>query len=181
MNERRKLLLGIGATSAMAAWHKPLINAVVVPAHAETSPPEETPPPPAPPTPPTECPTIVLDDVTSQALSGAAGNTSCGVTFGIFSSDPNVPLEITGIETSALGTDVEVTNDGLGEATMTNGPRVTWIGPIVGSAPGDCTDLANIVPVDDITFTISATCAIDGEETVDPDPLVITLSSIISG
>jgi len=35
MNKRRKLLLGIGAGSAMAAWQKPIINSVVVPAHAQ--------------------------------------------------------------------------------------------------------------------------------------------------
>ena len=174
MNERRKLLLGIGATSAMTVWYKPLVNAVVLPAHSQTS-------PPPPPPPPVECPSIVIDNVLPNALSGAMDTTGCGITFDILSSDPNVDLDITAITTSALGTGVTVTNDGLGTATSTSGPRVSWVGPIAGSAPGDCTALSSIVPADDVTFTISATCAIDGETTIDPADLVLTLTAIIGG
>ena len=57
---RRKMLAavaGIGLVSAMPReWSKPLVNTVLVPAHATTSPPDDgdTPPPPPPeePTPP---------------------------------------------------------------------------------------------------------------------------------
>ena len=170
MNERRKILFGIGATSAMAAWHKPLINAVVVPAHAQTSP-LDTPPPP-----PVVCPDLIIDNVTSQALSGAASNTSCGVTFDVLSSSPDVVLTVTAIETSVLAADVTVVNDGLGDASMTSGPRVTWTGPIAGTAPGDCTNPANIVPAEDVTFTITATCP-DGDA---PTELVITLTGVLA-
>ena len=38
LNQRRKLLLGIGATGAATVWHKPIVNAIVLPAHAQTSP-----------------------------------------------------------------------------------------------------------------------------------------------
>lgn len=162
MNERRKILLGIGATSAMAAWHKPLINAVVVPAHAQTS--------------PVICPDLIVDNVTSQALSGDGSNTSCGVTFDILSSSPDVVLTVTAIDTSALAADVTVVNDGLGDASMTSGPRVTWTGPIAGTAPGDCTNPANIVPAEDVTFTITATCP-DGDA---PTELVITLTGVLA-
>ena len=162
MNERRKILLGIGATSAMAAWHKPLINAVVVPAHAQTS--------------PVICPDLIVDNVTSQALSGDGSNTSCGVTFDILSSSPDVVLTVTAIDTSALAADVTVVNDGLGDASMTSGPRVTWTGPIAGTAPGDCTNPANIVPADDVTFTITATCP-DGAA---PTTLTIALTGVLA-
>ena len=36
-NKRRSLLLGVGASSAMAVWHKPVINTLMLPAHATTS------------------------------------------------------------------------------------------------------------------------------------------------
>lgn len=163
MNDRRKILLGLGATSAVAAWHKPIVNAVLLPAHAQTSP-----PPP--------CPDIIVGNAQSSGLSGAESFTSCGLTFDIFSSDPATPLTITAITNDALGTDVTVTNDGLGTATDLIGPRVTWIGPIVGSAPSDCVTTSAIVPVDDVTFTIEATCA----DSPDPVTLVVTLSAILA-
>ena len=36
-SRRRALLLGAGASGALAVWHKPIVNAVVLPAHATTS------------------------------------------------------------------------------------------------------------------------------------------------
>lgn len=186
MNERRKLLLGLGATSAMTVWHKPLVNAVVLPAHATgsppppPSPPTTPPPPPPPPPPPVQCPSIVIGDVQSSALSGAGSATSCGISFEIFSTDPAIPLTITVIDAAPIEVGVEVTNDGLGDVTSEDGVRVTWTGPIVGSA-ADCANLADIVPLDDVTFTISATCAIDGSETIPPADLVLTLTDIIGG
>ena len=167
MNDRRRILLGLGTTSAMVAWHKPIVKAVLVPAHAQTSPP---PPPPLP------CPDIIVGNAQSSGLSGAQSFTSCGLTFDIFSSDPATPLTITAITNDALGTDVTVTNDGLGTATDLIGPRVTWIGPIVGSAPSDCVTTSAIFPVDDVTFTIEATCA----DSPDPVTLVVTLSAILA-
>lgn len=160
MNNRRKILLGLGATSAMAAWHKPIVNAVLVPAHAQTS----------------LCPDIVVGNAQSSGLSGAESFTSCGVTFDIFSSDPATPLMITAINNSALGTDVTVTNDGLGAATDLIGPRVTWIGPVLGSPPSDCVTTSAISPIDDVTFTIEASC--DGVTA--PVMLVITLTEILA-
>lgn len=160
MNDRRKILLGLGTTSALAAWHKPIVNAVLVPAHAQTSP----------------CPEIIVGNAQSSGLSGADATTACGVTFDIFSGDPATPLEITSIGTNPLGTGVSVTNDGLGTATDASGPRVTWIGPIAGAAPGDCVTTSAIVPVDDVTFTIVATCATSS----DPVMLVVTLTQILA-
>ena len=166
MNDRRKILLGLGTGSVLSAWHKPIVNAVLVPAHAQIS--------PEPPV--VLCPAIIVGNVQSSALSGTASFTSCGLTFDIFSSDPATPLEITSIENSPLGADVSVTNDGLGTATDTTGPRVTWIGIIAGSAPSDCQSPSTVVPADDITFTITATC----EGGTEPVELVITLTEILA-
>ena len=160
MNDRRKLLLGLGTTSALAAWHKPIVNSVILPTHAQTS----------------VCPDIVVGNAQSSGLSGANSATSCGVTFDIFSSDPATPLEITSIATTALAAGVTVTNDGLGEATTSTGPRVTWIGPIAGAAPSDCVATGAIVPVDDVTFVITASCSISP----DPVTLTTTLSAILA-
>ena len=175
MNDRRKILLGLATGGVLSAWHKPIVNAVLVPAHAQTSP-EPEPEPDPDPDPPVVCPEIIAGNVQSSALSGTASFTSCSLTFDIFSSDPATPLEITAIDNSPLGADVSVTNDGLGTATDTTGPRVTWIGPIAGSAPSDCQSPSMVVPVDDITFTITATC----EGGAEPVELVITLTEILA-
>ena len=37
MNKRRKLLLALSGASAATVWTKPVVNAVVLPAHAQTS------------------------------------------------------------------------------------------------------------------------------------------------
>ena len=170
MNDRRKILLGLGTGGVLSAWHKPIVNAVLVPAHAQLS------PDPDPDPPVVVCPAIIAGNAQSSGLSGTASFTSCGVTFDIFSSDPAVPLEITSIGTNPLGADVSVTNDGLGPATATTGPRVTWIGPILGSAPDDCVSPSTVVPAEDVTFTITATC----EGGAEPVELVITLTEILA-
>lgn len=163
MNDRRKVLLGLGTASAVTAWHKPIVNAVLLPAHAQTS----------------VCPNIVVGNVQSTALSGADSFTSCGAVFDVFSDDPALAIQITSIATGPLGPGVAVSNDGLGPATSTSGPRVTWIGPISGSAPGDCVDPADIVPATPVTFTISASCpSVPG---ADPVQLVIGLADILGG
>ena len=174
MNDRRKILLGLGTGGVLSAWHKPIVNAVLVPAHAQLSPEPEPEPDPDPPV--VVCPAIIAGNAQSSGLSGTASFTSCGVTFDIFSSDPAVPLEITSIGTNPLGADVSVTNDGLGPATDTTGPRVTWMGPISGSAPDDCVSPSTVVPAEDVTFTITATC----EGGAEPVELVITLTEILA-
>lgn len=133
---RRQVLTAAGLTT-MAVWHKPLINQVVLPAHAQAS----------------VCPMIRVDNVVSGPVSGTNTPPVCSVTFDVLSSDEFVPLEITAITTGDLPNDVTITIDGLGTATSTDGPRVTWEGP-AADAPF-CTD---IEPTDDITFTVSATC-----------------------
>ena len=38
MNNRRKLLLALSGLSATTVWTKPIVNAVTLPVHAQTSP-----------------------------------------------------------------------------------------------------------------------------------------------
>jgi len=42
--QRRKLLMGAAAGSALTVWHKPIIESMIIPAHAQTSEDEPTTP-----------------------------------------------------------------------------------------------------------------------------------------
>lgn len=141
---RRKVLmsgLGLGATAAVlpSAWTKPIINSVVLPAHAQAS----------------VCPMITIGNVTfgpfsAQPTPGAPE--VCALTFDVLSSDTTA-LTITNVTNSTLAEFNSVTYDGFGEATDTTGPRITWQGP-ASDAPF-CSDL---MPIDSVTFTVTATC-----------------------
>lgn len=142
-NTRRTLLTGLGVSAALAAWHKPLINAVVTPAHAQTSVlPEDV------------CAMIVVGNVLTGPVSGTTVPPVCSVTFDVLSGDAAASLTITNIDAGTLPADVTVDVQDLGAATSTTGPRVVWRGP-AADAPF-CTD---VMPTDDVTFTITATCA----------------------
>jgi hypothetical protein len=144
MNQRRKLLLGIGATSSLAVWHKPVVNSIMLPAHAQTS---------MPPTPMELCSMIVVGNTVTGPLSGTNVPPVCSVTFDVLSGTAGMPLTITAITTSALPADTTVTFDALGEATDLTGPRVVWRGPAAG-APF----CLPFTPVDNVVFTVTATC-----------------------
>lgn len=159
MNQRRKLLLGLGATSAIAVWHKPIVNAIVLPAHAQTSNPAAV------------CPMIVLGNTVTGPVSGSNTPPVCSVTFDVLSADAATSLTITDITTSTLPADTTVTFDSLGTATDLAGPRITWRGPAAG-APF----CLPFTPVDSVTFTITATCAAAGGATFFQD---FTLASLL--
>lgn len=135
---RRRLLGGVAGVSALAAWHKPIINAVILPAHAQTS----------------VCPTVTVQNVTFGPLSGMSTPSVCSVTFDVFSSDPLQDVTIQSIETSTLAANVTVDVQDLGITTSTSGPRVVWQGP-ASDAPF-CSDL---MPSNDVTFTATLTCS----------------------
>ena len=157
MNKRRKILLGIASGSAVAAWHKPMINQVITPAHAQTSPVD----PPPLPTPQELCPMITTGNVVFGPVSGNNTPPVCTATFDVLSGDSAVPLDIISIETGTLPADTTVDIQDLGTATDSMGPRVVWQGPAT-DAPF-CSDL---MPIDDITFTITATCdAVNSQDT----------------
>lgn len=148
-SNRRRLLKGAVGASALASllpsqWSKPVINAVLTPAHGQTSPVDPPPPPPPPPM----CPDAIIGNVVTGPVSGQA---QCTVTFDILSTDSTQPLNIVSV-TDNSADPAMVTYDSFGTATDTSGPRVIWQGPTVG-APFDCND-----PVVDVTFTVTLTC-----------------------
>ena len=162
INTRRRALQGITGAAAIVVWHKPVINTIVLPAHAETSPvPSPTPPTspdpsPAPAPPPTAeelCPMVVAGAPETSAVSGDGSITDCSGFFMIFSSDPTTPLTIIDITTSSLPANTTVSIQDLGTATDSQGPLISFQAPFA-TAP-ICTDF---VPEEDITFTITATC-----------------------
>ena len=139
--KRRKLLLGLGASSAIAAWHKPVINSIITPAHAQMS----------------VCPMITIGNVVTGPVSGTNVPPLCSVTFDVLSGTPGMPLTITAIDPGTLPADTMFNIDSLGTATDVVGPRIVWRGP-AADAPF-CT---NIALINDVSFTVTATCAAAG-------------------
>lgn len=156
---RRNILKGAGLISALTVWHKPIVNNVVLPAHAQTS----TPPPP----PEELCSAIVVDNVIFGPVSGNNTPPVCTVTFDILSNNSRGDLTIISIQEDALPANTTITVQDLGPATSTTGPRVTWRGP-ASDAPF-CT---NPVPVDDVVFTVTATCQAADEREFSQDFLL---------
>lgn len=157
MTTRRKTLVALTGISAMATWHKPIINSIVTPAHAQTSPmdpPVDPPVDPVDPLPSEVCPMITTGNLVSSSVSGANSLIACSATFEILSSDAAASLTIISIDNSALTTGATITVQDLGAATDSSGPRVSWTGP-----SADAPTCSNPQPTDDITFTVTATCA----------------------
>jgi len=149
--KRRNLILGsFGAGVVLPTlptrWRRPLIDRVLTPAHAQTSPP--------PPTPPEDlCPMISVGNVVFGPVSGTNTPPVCTVTFDVLSSDASTSLEITDISNNSTA-DTTVTVTGLGVTTDVTGPRVVWTGPAA-----DAPFCRTIEPSEDVTFTVTATCA----------------------
>lgn len=150
MNQRRKLLI---SGTVMAVWHKPMVNSVVTPAHAQTSPVEPPPPPPPPPNPEDVCPMIVTGNVVFGPVSGSNTPPVCSVTFDVLSGMAGTPLTITSI-TNTMAADTTITYDSFGDVTDTTGSRVVWRGPAT-----DAPFCTNFTVVNEVTFTVTATCA----------------------
>lgn len=159
MNKRRKLLTGIGCGTVVVAWHKPVVNSIVMPAHAQTS--------VLPPLPEELCPRIVIGNVVFGPVSGTTTPAVCNATFDVLSGDAAVSLTINSITTNTLSANVTVDVQDLGVATSTSGPRVVWRGPAT-DAPF-CSDLE---PTDDVVISVTATCDAAGGETFIEDFLL---------
>ncbi len=154
--QRRKLLLGVGAGSAIAAWHKPVINSIITPAHAQMS----------------VCPMITIGNVVTGPVSGSNVPPVCSITFDVLSGTAGTPLTITAIDAGTLPADTTFTVDSLGTATETVGPRIIWRGPAT-----DAPFCTNIALINDVTFTVTATCAsVAGGGTFSQD---FTVSSLV--
>ena len=135
MNKRRQLLIGSGV--AVAAWHKPVINSIVTPAHAQMS----------------VCPTIAVGNVVFGPVSGTFTPPVCSVTFDVLSGSADMPLTIIEI-TNTVADDTTVVYDGFGEVTDIIGSRVVWRGPAT-----DAPFCSNFTVINDLTFTVTASCA----------------------
>ena len=148
--ERRKLLLGVGITGAVAVWYKPVIDAIVLPAHADMSP---DPDPEPEPTPEELCPMVVIGNVVTGPVSGTNTPPVCAAAFDVLSGSSETTLTITAITTSTLPANTSILIDGLGEASDIVGPRISWQGPAT-----DAPFCSPVMPLDDVIFTITATC-----------------------
>lgn len=168
VSKRRKLLLGGVSGVVITAWHKPIINSVLTPAHAQTS----MPPTPTPPTAAELCPMITTGNVTTGPVSGTTTPPVCTATFDVLSADAAADLTISAIDSGTLPANVSIDVQDLGVATTTTGPRIVWRGP-ASDAPF-CTDL---MPTDEVTFTVTATCA--AASAGDTFTQTFTLTSII--
>ncbi len=149
----RRGVLSLGAITTMIVWHKPVVNSIILPAHAQTS----------SPNPADVCPMIVVGNtVLPGPPSGPGSTTSCQVTFDFLSSSPSDTLTINSITNTVVGANSTLSYDGAaafaGPVTVSDlsGTRLSWVGPVVGGT-GTC--LSMPVPVDDITITVTATCA----------------------
>lgn len=151
--QRRTLLkttLGLGAVAAAVPgrWSKPVINTVLLPVHAQTSP---------------VCPMIVVGNVVFGPQSPVSSPPVCTTSFDVLSSDASTDLNIVSVTNGPLGSDVSVTYGSFGVATATTGPRVIWAGP-ASDAPF-CSDN---MPIEDVVFTVTASCAaVSGQFTQD--------------
>ena len=154
-SNRRSLLLGVGVSSVAAVWHKPIINALMLPAHAQTSELIRLAPREIPFVAPEERCSMILLGNAEVSASASANPSMCSITFSVLSASPTDELDIVSITTSALaaGTTFVITGDQLGVATDTVGPQATWSGPTV-EAPV-CTSPTLI---DDVTITVTASC-----------------------
>jgi hypothetical protein len=141
---RRHAMQGVLGASALAVWHKPVVNTVITPAHAQT----------------TTCADVVIGNVTFGPVSGTNTPPVCQVTFDVLSSIAGQPINIISITDSNTDADTTITYDAFGEATDTAGPRVVWRGP-ASDAPF-CSDL---MPITDVIFIVTFTCeAVGGTE-----------------
>lgn len=141
-SDRRRALLGMGGV--VAVWHKPLVSAIVLPAHAQMS--------------VATCPMIAIANVVTGPES-SLNPPLCNVVFDILSGDSAVTLTILSVTTTTLDdADSSVDVALLGEATSITGPRVTWRGPATTAPSCDAFD-----PITDVTFIIEASCDVVDE------------------
>lgn len=155
VKDRRRLLLGLGAGGAAVAWRKPLMDAVVLPAHAQMS----------------VCAMITLGNVVTGPVSGSSTPPVCQATFDVLSATAGMTLDIISVTTSTLPANVTVSIDPPGPATDSTGPRIVWRGPSL-EAPF----CIPVTPQDEVTFTVTATCAAAGGGTFSQD---FTLTSLL--
>ena len=158
---RRKIVLGSVGLGALGSvlpqkWSMPLVSAVGLPAHAQTSP-------------MSVCPGLMVGNIviTGPNLSGQPIG-SCGVQFDILSSDPAQPLDVTSITNDASANVNIMLSPSTGVVSDTDGITVTAIGLSTACASPE----AELF--EDVAFTIDAECDNGG----DPVQLEVSLSEL---
>ena len=130
-----------------SSWTKPMVNSVLLPAHAQTSVIEVEPE--------VECQVLSVGNGTFSA--GSAPGT-CGLSFEFVSGDATTPLNVISIaNTTPVGTDQVTYSSGTSGSVTASGLGVVWLGQAVG-APFACAADAP-VPINDVTFTVTFNCA----------------------
>lgn len=155
--ERRSVLKsvalsGAGLSVLPSAWTKPVVNSVLLPAHAQTT---------AMPPPVVECPMLITGNGTFSAGSAAG---TCGLSFEFLSGDAANAIDVISItNTAPVGTDAVTYSGGTsGSVTATGGLSVNWVGQAVG-APFACGPGGSVDPINEITFTVTYNCASNPE------------------
>ena len=145
---KRRVLKSVALAGAAAAvlpsqWKKPVLNSIVLPAHAQSSP---------------ICPEL---SVLNGTFGPGSAPGTCGLNFQFVSADASQGLDIISVvNTTPVGTDTVTYAGGTaGSVTATAGLTVAWVGQAVG-APFACASDAP-VPVNEITFTVTYNCSID--------------------
>lgn len=149
---RRGLIKGgIGLGAIATAWKTPIVNEVVLPAHAQTS----------------LCPMVLPGNITQQPGSGQPSR--CSLEFEMLSSEPS-SVNIVSITNTTLGANDEISYPlgTSGAATSSSGPRVVWLGESL-SAPFNCQD-----PITEVQFTVTYTCQTNPE----PNEATFSLQAI---
>ena len=173
---RRKVLLstaglGVLGSALPSQWSKPLVSAVISPVHADMSTTTTLMPTTVMPTTtlaPAVCPALATDNVQVSVPSGQPAGT-CSVSFDIVSSDPATPLEVTSIADNASAAVMINLSAPTGPVTDTGGITVVTLG-----LSTSCTATGTASILEDVTFTIDATCANGG----DPVQLVVSLTDL---
>lgn len=139
---RRGSLKALGLVLAGGVWSKPVVESVVLPAHAESTPTTVV------------CPSIEVELVAEPTPSGNA----CVHQFVVLSADPGVPVEVTSITSDLDGNNLGVVVDDTLPAEATNsegvGFSVISIGFIDPQDPNTCTFVAN----PEVVITVEWTC-----------------------
>lgn len=139
------VLSSAGLSVLPAVWTKPVVNSVLLPAHAQAS------------------AVIACPMLTTGAGSFSVGSASgtCGLSFELISGDASIPIDVISItNTTPVGTDAVTYSGGTsGSVTATSGLVVNWVGQAIG-APFACAAAAP-VPVNEVTFTATYNCASD--------------------
>lgn len=144
-SSRRAVLKSVALSGAAlsvlpSTWTKPVVNSVLLPAHAQTS----------------VCASVIFGNATSSVGSGGA---VCGLSFELLSGDAAASIDIISItNTAPVSPDAVTYPSGTsGSVTATSGLSVNWVGAAIG-APFTCSPLDAI---NEITFTVTYNCASD--------------------